>query len=112
MRCVGRNHKYESGDEAVWRAVDDQFELAVYHGDDLLVRMVMLGKARARAQLHPRVRHLLRVNQPGSKSWEDLPHGQSVEGNQWHPVIICRPPNFTHEQGGSMMEVPVCCELE
>lgn len=66
----------------------DQFELAGKDVHDLLVGMLVLRKRRAGIDVDPRVRHAIRVHEPGAQARKNLTNLQSIEMNQRHPNTV------------------------
>lgn len=70
------------------RAGDDDFEFAFDDADDLLVRVLMLGKRRPGIDLDPRVRLAIGMNEPGPQAGEDFTDRQLRDGNKRHPDTV------------------------
>ena len=51
-------------------ALHHQLQFALEHADDLLVRMLVLGKRGTLVDTHPRMRHAFAMNQAGTKPWK------------------------------------------
>ena len=71
---------------------DDQFELAGKHVDDLLVGMLVLRKRRAGIDVDPRVRHAIRVHEPGAQAGKDFTDGNAFKLNERHASTPPRRP--------------------
>jgi hypothetical protein len=72
MPRVGRDDEDHPRRETMRNAFDDELELAGEHADDLLVRMLMLGKRGAGIDIYPRVRHAIGMNETGPEAWKDF----------------------------------------
>ena len=71
--------------QTVGRALDGQFELALDHADNLLVRMLMFGKRRTGIDLYPRMGLLVGMNEAGAEAREDLANRKRADGDERHP---------------------------
>lgn len=67
---VWRNHKDLPGRQAMRDALNDQLQFAFEDADDLLVRMLVLGKRRTLIDIHPRMRHAIAMDQTGTEPWK------------------------------------------
>lgn len=65
-------------------AVHDQLELALNHADNLLVRMLMFGKPRARIDGDPGMRDAIAVNEARPKTRKNLTDRQAIDVNERH----------------------------
>jgi hypothetical protein len=50
--------------------------------------MLVLRERRARVDVHPRMRHAIRVHEPGTKTGKNLTNLQSIEVNERHPHTV------------------------
>jgi hypothetical protein len=58
--------------------------------NDLFVRMVVLGEARASVDVHVGERHALGMYQPGAVAWKELARGRVAHFHGLHDGILKR----------------------
>ena len=72
-------------------AVNHQFQFAFEHAHNLLVRMLVLRERGTFIDTHPRMRHVIAMNQTGTKPWKYFSNRQTIQPNQRHSATLPQP---------------------